>query len=99
MVNNRVDVVRCDTCGTKNRVPAGATGTPKCGKCGAALPWVTEAGDADYEEVVAAAHVPVLIDLWAEWCGPCRMVSPVLEQLAHQLAGRIKLVKINVDSS
>jgi thioredoxin 2 len=99
MVSNAVDIVRCDTCGTKNRVPANATGTPKCGKCGSSLPWITEAGDAEFEQVVAAASVPVLVDLWAEWCGPCRMLSPALEQLAHQMAGGLKLVKVNVDES
>ncbi|MGO9659195.1 MAG: thioredoxin [Acidimicrobiales bacterium] len=92
-------IVRCPGCGTKNRVPAGASGVPKCGKCAAPLPWVTQAGDDDYDEVVGRATVPVLVDLWAEWCGPCRMVSPALEVLAAQMAGRLKLVKVNVDDS
>jgi thioredoxin 2 len=99
MATGRVDVVRCDTCGTKNRVPADAAGTPKCGKCSAALPWITETGDTDFQQVVAATPLPVLVDLWAPWCGPCRMVSPALEQVAHEMAGRLKLVKINVDES
>ncbi len=93
------DVVRCLKCSTKNRVPLSAAGAPKCGKCGAALPWVTEAGDDDYDEVVGQATLPVLVDLWAEWCGPCRMVSPALEQLASEMAGQLKLVKVNVDES
>jgi thioredoxin 2 len=95
----RADIVRCDNCGTKNRVPASAPGVPKCGKCGKALPWVTEARDDDFDQVVGAARLPVVVDLWAEWCGPCRMVSPALEQLAHQMAGRLKVVKVNVDTS
>jgi thioredoxin 2 len=99
MATGRVDITKCDTCGTKNRVPADATGVPKCGKCGSALPWVTAAGDNDFEQVVAATPLPVLVDLWAEWCGPCRMVSPALEQVAHDMAGKLKLVKINVDES
>jgi thioredoxin 2 len=98
-VTPRGDIVRCDACETKNRIPANATGVPKCGKCGSALPWITEAEDGDFDEVVAASSVPVLVDLWAEWCGPCRMVSPVLEQVAHEKAGTLKLVKINVDKS
>jgi thioredoxin 2 len=95
----RADVVRCSNCATKNRVPADAAGVPKCAKCGAALPWVTEAGDDDYDEVVGKSTLPVLVDLWADWCGPCRMVSPALEQLASQMAGQLKLVKVNVDDS
>ncbi|HUB69596.1 MAG TPA: thioredoxin [Acidimicrobiales bacterium] len=94
-----VDIVICDKCATKNRLPASARGVPTCGKCHNPLPWVTEAGDDDYEQVVGASTLPVLLDLWAEWCGPCRTVSPALEQLAHEMAGRLKLVKVNVDKS
>ena len=75
-----------------------ATGTPVCGVCGAGLPWIVEATDADFESAVATS-VPVLVDLWAPWCGPCRMVSPILEDLARQRSGRIKIVKVNVDES
>ena len=60
---------------------------------------MVEAGDDDFAEVVDAARIPVLVDLWAPWCGPCRMVSPALEQLARVMAGRLKLVKVNVDES
>jgi thioredoxin 2 len=63
------------------------------------LPWLTEAGSDDFDEVVMSAEIPVLLDLWAPWCGPCRMVSPVLEDLAREEAGRIKLVKVNVDEA
>jgi thioredoxin 2 len=87
----------CPQCGQRNRVPAAASGAPRCGKCRSPLPWVSEAGDDDFAAVVEDASVPVLLDLWATWCGPCRMVSPALERLAEAYAGRIKLVKVDVD--
>jgi thioredoxin 2 len=92
-------VVVCDNCGKKNRVPAAASGVPHCSNCHVALAWTVEADDEDFGEVVEASTLPVLVDLWAPWCGPCRMVSPALEHLAHELAGRVKLVKVNVDDS
>jgi len=92
-------LVRCPHCGRRNRVPASAAGTPRCGNCHRPLPWIVDTGDEDFAEVAERASVPVLIDLWAPWCGPCRMVSPALEQLAAEMAGRLKLVKVNVDES
>jgi thioredoxin 2 len=80
-------------------VPAAAAGTPRCGNCRAPLPWIVDAGDDSYDEVVDRSPLPVLVDLWAPWCGPCRMVSPALENLARELAGRLKLVKVDVDES
>ncbi|MFD7984950.1 thioredoxin [Kitasatospora indigofera] len=91
--------VVCANCGRTNRVPAAAEGSPRCGNCRAPLPWIAEAGDADFGKVAEQASLPVLVDLWATWCGPCRMVSPALEQVAKDLAGRIKLVKVDVDKS
>jgi thioredoxin 2 len=94
-----VTTIRCDQCGKTNRVPVAADGKPRCGHCKASLPWLVDAGDDSFAAIVDRAHVPVLLDLWAPWCGPCRMVSPALEQIAHDLAGRIKLVKVNVDTA
>lgn len=91
------DIVACAGCGAKNRVPADASGVPRCAKCHTPLPWVTAAGDDDFDAVTGSATVPVLVDLWAEWCGPCRMVSPALEELTRSMAGRLKLVKVDVD--
>ena len=92
-------VVTCQNCGRRNRVPASAAGVPRCGNCHRPLPWIAEAGDDTFAEVAEVASVPAVIDLWAPWCGPCRMVSPALEQVATEMAGQIKLVKVNVDES
>jgi thioredoxin 2 len=92
-------VVVCDVCGRKNRLPAAAKGVPRCGNCHSPLPWIVDAGEEDFAAVVEQSALPVLIDLWAPWCGPCRMVSPALERLARRHAGRLKLVKINVDDA
>ena len=92
-------VVDCPSCGRKNRVPAAASGRPQCAQCHAALPWVADAVDGDFAAVAERSPVPVLVDLWAPWCGPCRAVSPALETVARDLAGRLKLVKVNVDAA
>ena len=96
---NEASVVVCPVCGRKNRIPAAARGVPRCGNCHSPLPWIAEADDATYAAVAEQGPLPALVDLWAPWCGPCRMVSPALEALARSHAGRVKLVKVNVDES
>jgi len=93
-----VSMLTCASCGAKNRIRPSERGTPHCGKCGKPLPWLVDATDATFE-AEARASVAVLVDLWAPWCGPCRFVSPVLEQLSKDYAGRIKVVKVNVDDN
>jgi thioredoxin 2 len=95
----RRTVVTCPHCGKRNRVPSVADGVPRCGNCHNSLPWIAEAADDDFVAVAERASIPVLVDFWATWCGPCRMVSPALEQLATERAGVIKLVKVDVDGA
>ena len=93
------EVVACPACAKKNRVPAAAKGSPRCGACKAPLPWLASAGDDDFDLAVSQSPLPVLVDLWAPWCGPCRMVSPAVENAARVFAGRLKAVKVNVDEA
>jgi len=91
-------VLVCKACGRKNRIRPSERGTPHCGACDAALPWLVNATDATFD-IEARASVPVLVDLWAPWCGPCRFVGPILEELSREYAGKLKVVKVNVDDN
>ena len=93
-----ISVLTCAECGKKNRIAPSERGAPHCGSCGKALPWLVNATDATFD-VEARASVAVLVDLWAAWCGPCRFVGPILEELARDFAGRLKVVKVNVDEN
>ena len=97
-------MIVCSACGATNRVPGDkiAQGlAPVCGKCKTPLP----AGrpqpvtDASFAQDVERSPVPVLVDAWAPWCGPCHMIAPIIDQLAIELAGRVRVVKLNVDDN
>jgi thioredoxin 2 len=97
--------VSCPRCGASNRVDAGRVKDglrPVCGRCRATLPTssdVVEVNDPRFEEQVLASPLPVLLDVWAPWCVPCRGMEPVIEELASSLSGRVRVVKLNVDRS
>jgi thioredoxin 2 len=90
--------INCPNCGKLNRLAPTAEGVPRCGNCHQLLPWIVDAARADFDTEMKAS-VPVLVDLWAPWCMPCRQVTPALEELACANAGRLKLVKLNVDEA
>jgi thioredoxin 2 len=89
-------VVTCPNCGKRNRIKASAEGIPRCAVCHHALPWIVDADAASFDQELRAS-APVLVDFWAPWCGPCRAVSPAVERLATQEAGRLKVVKLDID--
>jgi thioredoxin 2 len=91
-------IVACTYCGTKNRVAVIARGVPRCAVCHTSLPWIVDADAADFDGAIDA-DVPVLVDFWAAWCGPCRMISPIVERVGRELAGRLKVVKLDVDAA
>jgi thioredoxin 2 len=97
--------IRCSSCGVANRAPLAklAQGLkPVCGRCKAPLPVDNKplsVTDATFSSEVEQSPLPVLLDMWAPWCGPCRTIAPVVEDLAVELAGRLRVAKLNVDEN
>lgn len=108
-----MQVVKCQECGAKNRVNEGrlAKAEAKCGKCGSRLAAGSSTAngsetspvtisDATFDqEVMGVRGRPVLLDCWAPWCGPCRIIGPIMDQLAAESQGRYRIAKLNVDNN
>jgi thioredoxin 2 len=98
-------LVRCPACGTANRVPLArleSGARPRCGRCKAPLEVSLSPvtiSDASFARDVERSPLPVLVDAWAPWCGPCREIAPLVDQLASELAGRVRVAKLNVDEN
>ena len=96
-------ITSCPACGQKNRLTyERLTDTVRCGRCKAELPAASVPVDvaeaADFDHLVASSSVPVVVDFWAPWCGPCKMVAPELEKVAARQAGRVVVAKVNTDA-
>jgi thioredoxin 2 len=93
----------CPSCGTQNRIPANhLADTGRCGRCKTPLQPVSEPLEVDasaFDQVVSSAKVPVLVDFWAAWCGPCKMAAPDVQQLAREMAGRALVLKVDTDAN
>ena len=96
-------LITCPSCGTKNRLPPVHAGrTAICGKCKTPLSDAVgpiEVTDATFATEVERSAIPVLLDLWADWCGPCHMLAPTIEQLSSEMHGRVKVAKLNIDEN
>jgi len=107
MDSSNIILVKCKSCGAINRIPSDKINLKaRCGRCKAPLELANFSGskpikvtDANFEMEVMQSPLPILVDCWAPWCGPCRMVSPIVDEIAREMAGSLKVGKLNVDEN
>ena len=99
-------IIKCGNCGTRNRVPRNRMNDrPVCGKCQQALNLTEvhdrpiDVTDQTFNHEVMEVSGPVLVDCWAQWCGPCKQVGPILDEIAKEYTGKLKIAKLNVDQN
>ena len=99
-------IIKCTKCGAKNRIPkTRLNARPVCGRChsrlpeGRALDSPVIVSDKTFNDEIVSSPIPVLLDCWAPWCGPCRTIGPIIDQLAKEFAGKVKFAKLNVDEN
>jgi thioredoxin 2 len=103
---SEIATIRCPSCGAANRVPREKLEQglkAKCGRCKQPLPEAVAGPltvtDATFAAEVERSPLPVLVDAWAAWCGPCRTIAPIVDELATELAGQVRVAKLNVDEN
>jgi thioredoxin 2 len=99
-MTSNAHLVKCPACGTMNRVPPPQPDKKAlCGKCKAPIAGPLHVTDSTFADEIERSAQPVLLDLWAEWCGPCHMLAPTIDQLSAELAGRVTVAKLNIDEN